>query len=174
MNTVIGSALLRREGGRRTVACLNLLGRGGRSEQFGRAGYRKERRSVRVVIVLCRPSQGENLLLLGNARLKERRKHRVRMSSPFPPPFNNSSSQSGPPPCISDTGFFHKNTDKLWLDPTFEDHYGLKRFYRQSWEPHLPLEPGTHFPVEMKNIYQESFGTGSIFQIGSACMGRVE
>lgn len=63
-----------------------------------------ERRSVHVMIVLCCPSQGENLLLLGNARLKERRKDRVRMSSPFPPPFNNSSSQSGLPPHISDMG----------------------------------------------------------------------
>lgn len=43
-----------------------------------------ERRRVHVMIVLCCPSQGENLLLLGNARLKERRKDRVRMSSPFP------------------------------------------------------------------------------------------
>lgn len=63
--------------------------------------------------------------------------------------------------------FFHKNNDQLWLHPTIEGPYGLKSFYRQSWEPCIPLEPGTHFPVELKKkiIYQEPFGTDSIFKL---------
>lgn len=64
-----------------------------------------ERRNVHVMILLlCCPSQGENVLALGNARLKERRKERLRKSLPFLLPFNNSSSQSGLSPGISDMG----------------------------------------------------------------------
>lgn len=133
---------------------------GERSEERGAKNAEEwavERRDVGVTVILLRdPSRSESL--------KERRRERVSKSSPLPLPFSKSSPQSGLPPYLRHV-FFHKNNDQLWLHPTVEGPYGLKSFYRQSWEPCIPLEPGTHFPVEIKKkiIYQEPFGTDSIF-----------
>lgn len=61
--------------------------------------------------------QGEDLLVMGDARLKERRREKIKKSLLFPPPFNSSSSHWGLPPGLLDM-FFHKDTDNLESDPT--------------------------------------------------------
>lgn len=58
-----------------------------------------------------------DLLVMGDARLKERRREKIKKSLPFPPPFSFLSSQCGLPPGLVGT-FFHKDTNNLQLDPT--------------------------------------------------------
>lgn len=61
----------------------------------------EERRNIPIVTVHPRR---EDLLVMGDARLNERRREKTRKSSSCPPPFNSSSSQCGlplwPPRCV--------------------------------------------------------------------------